>query len=288
MAVPFQEHRRVWERPSRPGWGAPPGTPAWEVKPWRPLATWWLLGIIGATFILQWVVVLLGRAGFEAPAWPSRLGDVPWDLVPGGLHSFIFTVGPDWPWRPWTLVTSTFSHSTGSIWHILFNGLMLYSFGPMVERLIGRKRFVILFLAGGALSGIVQSHVSSLMMTGGATAWQVLLVQGNELVDVALALGASGALMVLFGVLIVLTPRAKFTTFIVFIPVTMQMWVAGIVFALLDTLGIFAPDQIGHFAHLSGLALGLAYGWWAKEDLKRRGLRVVDPGAPPESPWMRR
>lgn len=267
MAVPFQEHQRVWERPSRPGWGAPPGTPAWEVKPWRPLATWWLLGIIGATFILQFVADLIWQArGMPAIGWHGR---------GFSYGSLLFTVDTDWVWRPWTLITSTLSH--GGVFHLLFNGLAIYFFGPGVERLVGRKRYVALFFIGGALSGISQAHLA---------AWWHL---GDPWAAGPGALGASGAIMAIMGILMVLTPRSRITLILVFVPVTLQMWMAGIAYALMDLLGLFNPaSNIGHFAHLSGLALGLAYGWWAKEDLKRRGLRVVDPGAPPESPWMRR
>jgi membrane associated rhomboid family serine protease len=254
--VPFQEHSRVWERSqSRGGWGIRRPRGDGDEQPWRPLVTYWLLGIIVGVFVLQMLVRSYDRTHLAGIVWPSRLGDVQWDV----WHPFLFAVGPDWIWRPWTLVTSTFSH--GNFNHLFFNGLFLFFFGPSAERLLGARRYVALFLAGGALSGVVQAHVASWMDTGGQTIWHPF----------ALALGASGALMVIFGVLIILTPRAQM--FFMFLPV--PMWVGGLLYAAMDALGIFTPDQVGHFAHLSGLALGLVYGLYYKRELARRGFRVV-------------
>ncbi|MFO1533368.1 MAG: rhomboid family intramembrane serine protease [Thermoplasmatota archaeon] len=258
----FQEHSRVWERvPSEPP-PAPPSSPSspssrWGAPPghWRPLATWWLLGTMGAVFILQYIVESYVNQGGGGIVWPTRIGPVGRDW-----YTFLFAIGTDWPWRPWTLVTSTFSHA--SITHILFNGLFLFSFGPSVERLLGRKRFVLLFLAGGALSGVLQAHLESWAVSH--SLWH----------PASLALGASGALMLIFGILMVLTPKS--TIFLMLLPIPVPLWIAGIGYAALDVLGVLAPgDSVGHFAHLSGMALGLGYGWWAKEDLRRRGLRVV-------------
>ena len=42
--------------------------------------------------------------------------------------------------RPWTLVTYQFVHA--SIWHLAFNMLALYFFGPPVEARLGSRRFI--------------------------------------------------------------------------------------------------------------------------------------------------
>ena len=50
----------------------------------------------------------------------------------------------------WQLVTSMFTHV--QLWHIGFNMLALYILGPQLEMLLGRWRFLALYLLSG-LSG---------------------------------------------------------------------------------------------------------------------------------------
>jgi len=50
----------------------------------------------------------------------------------------------------WRVLTSNFEHVTPL--HILFNGLSIYSFGPVVERQIGSGRLLIISLIAGLLS----------------------------------------------------------------------------------------------------------------------------------------
>ncbi|CAN5746323.1 hypothetical protein BH18ACT17_BH18ACT17_15660 [soil metagenome] len=49
--------------------------------------------------------------------------------------------------QQWRMVTAIFLH--GGILHLLMNGYALWIFGPIVEREIGRTRFVLIFLATG-------------------------------------------------------------------------------------------------------------------------------------------
>lgn len=160
-------------------------------------------------------------------------------------HTYLFVIAPDFLGRPWTLVTSTLSHGSPS--HLLLNGLFLFFLGPSLERIWGWRRLVLWFFVGGALSGVLQ----------------VLITQGG-------ALGASGALMMVLGVLVVLMPNEKILVWGI---VPVPFWVVGVVYAALDLLGAFSGRSgIGHFAHLSGLALGLALGWRTRRDLERRGM----------------
>lgn len=158
------------------------------------------------------------------------------------LYITLFLIGPDWLGRPWSVITSIFAH--GDLMHLLFNGLMLFFFGPALERIIGGKDLTLMFMAAGAASGIVQVELS-----GG------------------LALGASGAIMMVFGTLVILMPKQKILVYGI---VPVPFWAAGIGYAALDVLGAFNPnDGIGNFAHLSGMAMGLAYGLGLREAAKR-------------------
>ena len=49
--------------------------------------------------------------------------------------------------RPWTLISYMFLHS--GLWHLLFNMIGLYFFGPRVEDRLGAKGFLWLYVLSG-------------------------------------------------------------------------------------------------------------------------------------------
>jgi|GEM_PF-562920 len=210
------------------------------VRPAQPKATYTLLGLMAGTYILELVVAGLSQEWFE----------------------LVFPISYGWWLHPWQLVTSTFSHA--SLTHLFFNGLFFYFFGPNIEGIIGRRRFVVLFLVTGAISGVVQVHLPAILTN----------LSGYDFGSSAGALGASGALMGVFGVSLILLPNSKMIVFPIFVPV--PLWVGGIFFVLLDLVGALNPNSgVGNFAHLAGLALGILYGLQVKEGLRRRGLKIV-------------
>lgn len=82
--------------------------------------------------------------------------------------------------QPWRLLTTLFVH--GSIFHILFNMWSVYVFGSMLERQLGRLRFLALYF----VSGIGGSVAVALIAPGVAT------------------IGASGAIFGLLGAFFVI------------------------------------------------------------------------------------
>lgn len=134
--------------------------------------------------------------------------------------------------RPWTILTSMFLH--GDIVHILFNMYVLFMFGPIVEQRIGPNRFLFIYFLSGVLAGAVSSFIYPL------------------------ALGASGAIMGIIGVVIMILPNLR-VLFFFFIP--MPLWIAGIIIAMFDLIGTFNPtSQVANMAHLVGMGTGLIYG----------------------------
>lgn len=92
-----------------------------------------------------------------------------------GLATYaLIDFSPLVPQEPWRMLTALFLHA--SFIHIALNMFSLYIFGPILERLLGRGRFIVLFLLSGY---------------GGSLA--VLLIAPRVAV-----LGASGALFGLF------------------------------------------------------------------------------------------
>lgn len=195
----------------------------------RGNATYVFLGLMWVTFALQLLVSTLVS--------PTLARDL-----------FVLTVTN--PEYVWTWVTSVFAH--GGFGHIAVNSIGLYFFGPAVERRLGSKRFVGLFLVSGALAGLAQIGISIAM---GATVGGVV--------------GASGALLAIMGVLTVLNPGLRVYLYF-FIP--MPLWVLTIGFAAYSVLvgagQIGGGGNVAHWAHLAGLAIGLAYGYHVKGELR--------------------
>ena len=138
--------------------------------------------------------------------------------------------------RPWILVTHIFLH--GSPFHLFFNMWGLFMFGSLLEQKIGPNRFLALYILSGVASGFLASFFYSR------------------------ALGASGAIMALIGVLIILMPNLQLLFFYI---VPTPLWIAGIIYALIDLVGVAFPTGIGNIAHLSGMGIGLLYGIYLKK-----------------------
>ncbi|MCO8244266.1 MULTISPECIES: rhomboid family intramembrane serine protease [unclassified Haladaptatus] len=192
--------------------------------------TFVFLALMVGTFIAEIVVL-------------NVMGDV-------ALFDKLFVLQTNHIARVWTWVTSIFAHDPYSFFHILFNGIVLYFFGQVLERYIGSKKFTALFLGSGILAGLAQVGVVGLM-------------GGN-----AAVLGASGAIMAVMGVLTVLNPNMKIYIYFI-LPV--PLWVATIGFAIYSGFVSVSAgpgaNGVAQLAHLTGLGIGLLYGAW----LKNRG-----------------
>jgi membrane associated rhomboid family serine protease len=158
-------------------------------------------------------------------------------LWPVGRHYLpgFGTVG----FEPWQLLTSAFLH--GGVAHIALNLYALFSFGGMVERALGSRRFAWLYFAS--------------VLTAGAV--QLLVVTATVEHGVVPTVGASGGV---FGVLLafaVLFPHSR--VMLLFPPIPMKAWVLVAGYAAIELAsGVFGTSQgVAHFAHLGGM-LGAA------------------------------
>lgn len=144
--------------------------------------------------------------------------------------------------RPWTFVTSIFLHADFS--HLFFNMFALWIFGIHLGRQISRVQYLMIFF----LAGIV-GNVGYILTAPDAT---------------TPGLGASGAIYGVMGTLALLMP-----SMIVFVGgIPMPMFVAAFVWALTEYLGLFAPGNIAHGAHLFGLFVGVGYGLYLRRKMK--------------------
>lgn len=150
----------------------------------------------------------------------------------------------------WTLITSTFMHA--NLTHLFVNMISLLFIGNFLEKIIGRKRFFWFYL----ISGLIASFVFVLLA----------LIFPNEL-DV-FAVGASGAIFGLGGLLMILTPNLPVLVFFI---IPMKMWKAMLVLLFgLWAVSLLAGLPIGNTAHFGGFIAGLIYGLYLKKKYKRK------------------
>ena len=141
----------------------------------------------------------------------------------------------------WGLFTNMFLH--GDLFHIMFNGLALVTFGLSLEAIIGRKNLLTVFLAAGLFASVFYVF-TSVFILGSTTP----------------ALGASGAIFGVIGCMIVLRPHTK--VIMMFAPVPVDLWIAGIFFVLIAVLWFSSGGGTGiaENAHLGGMVIGLLFG----------------------------
>jgi membrane associated rhomboid family serine protease len=100
----------------------------------------------------------------------------------------------------WTLLTSMFMHA--GFMHLFVNMISLFFIGNFLEMLIGKKRFFCFYLIAGIFAGLFYTLLAFLFGNGSFGASIFGASNG-------FALGASGAIFGIAGVLAVLTPRNK-------------------------------------------------------------------------------
>jgi len=150
----------------------------------------------------------------------------------------------------WGLFTNMFLH--GDVFHIMFNGLALVMFGLSLEAIIGKKNLLTVFLASGLFASVFYV-VTSVFLLGSMTP----------------ALGASGAIFGVIGAMIVLRPHMK--VIMMFAPVPVDLWIAGIFFVLIAVLWFSTGGGTGiaENAHLGGMVVGLLFGRHFKGKIKK-------------------
>ncbi|UKA71198.1 rhomboid family intramembrane serine protease [Arthrobacter sp. FW306-06-A] len=156
-------------------------------------------------------------------------------LIPGDwvykqfAYNNIFAAPQYGAFEPWRMITSAFLHSPNSLLHILLNMYTLWIFGQALEPILGRVRFLALYLIS-ALGG----SVGYLLMNP-------LLVPGQGLMGLV---GASGAIFGLFGAMLLVQRQRGGDT--------RQLWV---LIAINGVIGFLIP-HIAWQAHLGGLVTG--------------------------------
>lgn len=147
--------------------------------------------------------------------------------------------------------------------HLFVNMFSLLFVGNLVEKLIGRKRYFWFYIISGLFAGLFFAGIE-------------FFFQSNP--DVA-AVGASGALFGIIGLLMVLTPNLPVYVMFIPIPIKIKYAAPGILIVLwLISISptLFGGQQIliGNTAHLGGLILGIAYGIYLRNKYKNKARMI--------------
>jgi membrane associated rhomboid family serine protease len=157
-------------------------------------------------------------------------------VIPGFTELFLLT--PEaWP-QGWRFVSAVFLH--GGVGHLLYNLLALGLFGSMLERLVGSRRFLLVFFVSGIVANILSVNFYDA------------------------SLGASGAIFGVIGALIMIRPGLPVFAFGFPMPIFIAgiLWVAGDVLGAVGYMSGNPINNTGNFAHLSGMIVGLVMGFF--------------------------
>ena len=186
-----------------------------------PVVTATIIGVNSLVFILE----LIGGADFV-----RRFSLVPADIVAG--HNLI------------TILTSMFMHGSWS--HIIGNMVFLWAFGPEIEDLMNRERYLLFYFLGGLAATFAQ-------------------ISANPSATVP-NLGASGAIAAVMGAFLVTYPRDQIRSLLmIFVFVRIRYIPAALLIGVwfltqFISLGTIAQQQsaggVAYAAHVGGFIFG--------------------------------
>lgn len=199
--------------------------------------------------------------------------------------------------RSWQIISHMFMH--GSLMHILFNMMTLYSFGPILEQVLGDKKYLILYFVSGLgafalynLWNFIEVHQATSALeslgvnVGDIYAQANIGYTGNigagiktpeeaELFKTLYPilrfpmLGASGAIFGVIAAFAALYPDSKIM--IMFIPVPVKVkYILPVIIVVSVFLGLSGNvGGIAHFAHVGGALVGFLLALIWKKQLYR-------------------
>jgi membrane associated rhomboid family serine protease len=151
----------------------------------------------------------------------------------------------------WTFFTSMFMH--GGFFHLFANMFSLLFVGNLVQKILGARRFTYFYLVSGLFAGAL-FVLSGLIFPADLQTY---------------AVGASGALFGLIGLLMLITPNLP--VYIMFIPIPIKMkYAAPFMLVLLWLITILGNVNIGNTAHLGGFLIGIVYGLFLRTKYKNK------------------
>ena len=196
--------------------------------------------------------------------------------------------------RSWQIITHMFMH--GSLMHILFNMFTLYSFGPLLERTLGDKKYIILYFVSGLgafflfnlwnfievqqiqsdleslgfnLNGFLAGENVSFNGNAAAISSQRELLENLKSIILVPMVGASGAIFGIIAAFATLYPNAEIG--IMFIPIPVKVkYVLPVIIIVSIVLGVTGNvGGVAHLAHVGGAAIGFLLAiYWKKNQYR--------------------
>src|SRR5215813_4389472 len=191
--------------------------------PHRPIVTWGLIVLNILIFLAEIGIVPVSDGML------TRLALMPATFLGN-------SVAPNLLGPVSSLFTYMFLHADWG--HLFGNMIFLWVFGDDVEEALGRLRFLIFYLASGALAALayIASDINS---------------------DIPL-IGASGAIAGVVVAYVMLRPCARVTVLVTIIPVRLSAyWVIG-AFVLMQVISLesASASEVAYWCHIGGMAAG--------------------------------
>jgi membrane associated rhomboid family serine protease len=146
--------------------------------------------------------------------------------------------------RPWTILTYGFTHDLQDILHILFNMLILYFMGRLVQDYIGSHRLIAIYILGVIFGALFFFAFYNL----------IPLLASHK--DIARLIGASGGVYAVIVAAATIAPETMVMLFGIF-PIRLKYIAWAAIF--LSFLQLAGPNTGGNAAHLGGALLGYLF-----------------------------
>lgn len=215
-----------------------------------------LIGLNSLVFLYELTLggfgFLFGGGGLQIYVFFLEFGFIPaelssgrgFELLPIGSGGIDITSPiPTWG----TMITSLFIH--GSLMHFIGNMLFLWVFGDNIEATFGHVKYLLFYLVAGVLATLSHYAIDPSSQTP--------------------LVGASGAISGVMGAYLVLYPRNRIRTLLIYILITVielrAVWLLVIWFALqaiqgLLSIGVSHEVSTAFFAHIGGFVVGAIVG----------------------------
>ena len=232
-----------------------------------------IIGVTGLSFLLHQASPLFKQFLTLSPALSEaavQTTNAAWqEIYPGSANLLNATFFDRW----WSLFTIMLVHS--GLFHFLANMITFYFFGSAVEKALGGMKMLKIYLIAGLASSIGYIAFRNIL-------YAIYGASANGIPSLFPAVGASGAVIAMVGLTAMLYPEAEVLLYFV-IPMKIKTAVKAFavieIFSLatkLAALPIPILENLAASAHLTGLAVGLYFGYKLKDRYGRRSS-VFDP-----------